>query len=410
MRIERLSVTCFRNLHRIEIEPSGGLNLLLGNNGQGKTSVLEAISLLASLRSFRDSKPQDWIQFGALSSQLDSWISPDQASQRPTNEWKSHFQVLLQKDPLTETVRKTALVNGKRAQSGAGYLKQKFGSAELAFHAICFNPGDHDLIRGEPAVRRAYLDRVIAAEDSDYLEKTLQYSRLVDQRNALLKERAGRYQGVLFEFTYPLIQLGATLLLARLRWLEKNLKRVQKEASRIASNNSQLGLLYLAKGPDHRSPRIVKKNNEIGILNGVHFAGHHPLPSLEVIENWLKSRFEANQAEELRQGVTLLGPHRDDWAIEHEGASLKGTGSQGEVRTALLALKLTEISSFREVTGHRPVLLLDDFSSELDLRRRRFLMESIEETDLQVFVTSTEASGLPGKVFRVEKGQVTPDS
>lgn len=412
MRIERLRISNFRNLRSVEIEPDRGLNLFLGNNGQGKTSVLEAVSLLASLRSFRDSKAQDWIQNGQSRSDLDAWLVPDEG--QDAQSWRSLFHVDLETEegqiaPTQRPIKKVVEINGKRVRNGAGYLKQKFGAAELAFHTISFNPSDHDLIRGEPAQRRSHLDRVISAEDAEYLEKLIKYNKLVDQRNALLREPGGRFGGVFREFTLPLITLSAELLRARLLWIEKNHEIIRKIAAQIAPDQAPLQLSYVSKRVENRTRENSEKNNEIGILSGAHFAGQHPLPSLEVLEKWMESRFAAVEAEELRQGVTLLGPHRDDWVVGSQQSSLKGRGSQGEVRTALLALKLGEIESFQAATGHRPVLLLDDFSSELDLRRRQYLMEFIESTRLQVFVTSTESSGLPGKKFRVEAGEVRPE-
>jgi len=409
MHLERLKVSAFRNLASVEIEPALGINWFIGQNGQGKTALLEAVAILASLKSFRDSKPNDWIQNHQDSSNLEAWLMP--ASQH--QDWRSHFRVSLTRSSAKDPVSKAAEINGKRVRTGAGFLKQKFGSAELAFHVISFNPSDHDLIRGDPAQRRAYLDRVISAENADYLEKLVGYSKTLDQRNALLKDPRGRYREVLQEFTEPLIRAGAYLIRERLKWLDLNLLALQKMAARISSQlpegTAALELSYSTKIVENAAQKIDQKNNEIGILNGVHFAGHHTLPSLEIIENWLQNRFEVQAQEELRQGVTLLGPHRDDWMISSQGYPLKGRGSQGEVRTALLALKLAEISSFRHVTSHRPVLLLDDFSSELDLSRRQFLMEAIQETDLQVFVTSTESAGLPGKKFKVTEGKIFPE-
>jgi DNA replication and repair protein RecF len=407
MRLERLALTGFRNLSQVELEPDPKLNWLIGDNGQGKTSVLEGIALLASLRSFRDSKAHDWIQADHTASELNGWLVPDAASFDQALAWRSHFRLVLDRDETGNgPVRKTATINGKKVRSGAGYLKQKFGNAELAFHTISFNPSDHDLVRGEPALRRAYLDRVISAENPGYLEKIVTYAKLVEQRNALLKEAGGRFKGILAEFTRPLIPLAAAIQSERMEWLDRNLFNIQQMVARIAPEQPAPGLCYHAKNIELGSFETQEKSNENRMLTGVHFAGHHPRPSLQVIENWLESRFAQLESEELRQGVTLLGPHRDDWWMESRGVPLKGRGSQGEIRTALLALKLGEIWSFRSATGHRPILLLDDFSSELDLRRRRFLMETVTETDLQVFVTSTEASGLPGTKFQVEAGNV----
>lgn len=413
MRIQRLSISRFRNLSDVDFEPDPGLNLFLGDNGQGKTSVLEAVALLASLRSFRDSKSQDWIQNGENRSDLDAWLIPESEGSDDTDVslWKTHFHLDLQTEagvaaPTSTPIKKTVAINGKRVRNGAGFLKQKFGAAELAFHTISFNPSDHDLIRGEPAQRRAHLDRVISAEDAGYLENLIKYNKLVEHRNALLKDPGGRFGGMLREFTLPLIPLSARVIRSRLVWFEKNAEIIKEIAHRIAPDQAPLELSYVTKKVEKSRPENDEKNKEIGILSGAHFAGQHPLPSLEVLEKWMESRFAAVEAEELRQGVTLLGPHRDDWVVGSQENSLKGRGSQGEVRTALLALKLGEIKSFQSSSGHKPVLLLDDFSSELDLRRRKCLMEYIEATALQVWVTSTESSGLPGKKFRVTSGEV----
>jgi len=143
-------------------------------------------------------------------------------------------------------------------------------------------------------------------------------------------------------------------------------------------------------------------------LNSGHFAGQDPRPSVEILEQSFWTRLNALEEAELRTRSSLVGPHRDDWAFFLGDHVLKGHGSQGEVRSALLALKLSEIELFRERTGHRPLLLLDDFSSELDRERRSFLLRFLSETDLQVFITTTEdavAWVKPiGKRFQVSNG------
>jgi DNA replication and repair protein RecF len=142
-------------------------------------------------------------------------------------------------------------------------------------------------------------------------------------------------------------------------------------------------------------------------LNSVHFAGQGHLPSLELLEQVFWSKVSALEAAERKTGHSLVGPHRDDWAFFLGNQTLKGHGSQGEVRSALLALKLSEIELFRNRTGHRPLFLLDDFSSELDRERRSFLLKYLTETDLQTFVTTTEDSPLYiGKRYWVSNGAI----
>jgi DNA replication and repair protein RecF len=175
-------------------------------------------------------------------------------------------------------------------------------------------------------------------------------------------------------------------------------------ALKIAPRQSRIGLIYTLKWLE-KNEAFFSENSD---LSQVHFAGHTPLPSLQELNALMRTQFARVAQDEQRLGSTLIGPHRDDWSVEFNGKSLRGRGSQGEVRTALLALKLTEIESFRQATGHRPILLLDDFSSELDLERRQYLMSFLESTDLQVFISSTDSVGLPGKKFLVDEGTVAP--
>jgi DNA replication and repair protein RecF len=171
-------------------------------------------------------------------------------------------------------------------------------------------------------------------------------------------------------------------------------KPVNDTASKIAPRQASLGVFY--------EPTFLDPRERFQRL----FAGQEEAPSLHLLELRLMERIREVEGREMRLGTTLVGPHRDDWGIVIGGRDLKGHGSQGEVRTALLALKLSEIDSFQKKTGHRPVLLLDDFSSELDRERRLFLLNFLNETDLQVFVTTTEDAGYPGQVFQVVEGRV----
>jgi DNA replication and repair protein RecF len=400
MLVERLQLDRFRNLSRVEIHPDAGLNFFLGSNGQGKTSILEAIGVLGSLRSFRDARPADWIQQGQLHSELHASIIPSQQH----SSWRCELSVTLTRQSEEGSVRKVVQINQKTIRSSAHYLKLKFGNAEMGLHSISFNPNDHDLVRGEPSERRTYLDRVLAAENSEYFDKLLKYHSVLDQRNRLLKDGGRRFYSLLPEFTEPLIELGSDLTLARLQWVTQHTEQVAEIARKIAPCQSRIGLIYTLKWLE-KNQGFYSENSDLSV---VHFAGHTPLPSLQELNAWMRAQFARVSQDEQRLGSTLVGPHRDDWSVEFNGKSLRGRGSQGEVRTALLALKLTEIESFRQATGHRPILLLDDFSSELDLERRQYLMSFLESTDLQVFISSTDSVGLPGRKFLAEGGSVAP--
>jgi DNA replication and repair protein RecF len=274
-----------------------------------------------------------------------------------------------------------------------------------------FNPSDHDLVRSDPGVRRSYLDRAIAAEDVNYLKALSKYQRVLEQRNAVLKSDNPVARDVLRGFTEPLAQHAAYLTLRRLEWIERLSQGLDETVHKIAPHQPELRLLYVSSWAPPIDGLCISNNH----LGSVHFAGQGTLPSLENLEQAFWKKLSFLEAAEWRAGHSLVGPHRDDWSFYLGGQLLKGHGSQGEVRSALLALKLCEVNLFRNVTGHRPLFLLDDFSSELDRERRSFLLRFLSESDLQVFVSTTEDSfgigqNLSGKRFWVSGGRLSSES
>jgi DNA replication and repair protein RecF len=409
VKVEKLTLRNFRNIGDCTWEPSQRLNFLIGANGQGKTSFLEALSFLATLRSFRGAKNEEVIQWDTDTSEVSCSIIDDESDQ--PDHWRTELKVSFSKprvmglaDRLGRT-SKVAFINGKPFRSSTQYLSQRFGSVELGFHTVVFNPADHDLVRGDPATRRAYLDRVLAAEDVDYLKAIQKYNRTLEQRNALLKSDTPPSREILAGFTEPMARYGAEITLKRLDWLQRLALRLNNVAHQIAPNQPFLRALYVSNWvPEIRDLSI--NNNK---LNSSHFTGLPELVSLELLEQAFWKQLSALEQAELRSRSSLVGPHRDDWTFYLGDQVLKGHGSQGEVRSALLALKLSEIDLFRERTGHRPLLLLDDFSSELDQERRGFLLRYLVETDLQVFVTTTENKSTLGARFIVSNGMLKPE-
>jgi DNA replication and repair protein RecF len=302
-------------------------------------------------------------------------------------------------------VLKTAEINGKPYRSASHYLKQRFGQVELGFHSVVFNPSDHDLVRGSPSERRAFLDRVLSAERMEYFQWIQSYGKTLEQRNAALKLNA--FDAALLEgFTEPLVKLGSQIALARLQWLRDAQKPFSAHVRQIAPNQAETRLFYLSNWV----PKTEGLSFPIQDLDLHQFAGLSPLPSLELLEIAFRKALALVEKAEQKAQHSLVGPHRDDWDISLGERSIRGHGSQGEVRSSLLALKMTEIERFREATGHRPLFLLDDFSSELDQSRREFLLRFLAGTDLQVFVTTTEGSMDHGRRFWVSQGNVLESS
>jgi DNA replication and repair protein RecF len=408
MKVEKLILRNFRNIEEATFFPDSKLNFLVGPNGQGKTSFLEALGFLASLRSFRGAKVPEVIRWEANSSEVHATLVADSVEEAGTASWKTDLRLIFTGlDQARQKTTKIAFINGKPYKSSTSYLSQRFGSFELGFHAVVFNPADHDLVRGEPSVRRSYLDRAIAAEDIGYLKTLSQYQRILEQRNAVLKTEGQSSRDVLLGFTEPFARYAALLTLRRLEWIKKLAGILDGTVRKITSHQPVLRLVYLSSWvPDIEELSI--SNDSLGLVN---FAGHGNLPSLEKLEEAFWKKLGFLEKAEWRSGHSLVGPHRDDWSFFLGNKILKGHGSQGEVRSALLALKLCEIELFRDVTGHRPLFLLDDFSSELDRERRSFLLRFLIESDLQVFVSTTEdtfgvGQTLSGKNFRVSGGNI----
>ncbi len=409
MKVEKLTLRNFRNIGETSFNPDARLNFLVGPNGQGKTSVLEALGFLATLRSFRGSKAHEIIQWGVSGSEVLCSLGSDDSPEDGGSPWRTDLKLSFNMDdPVRQKASKIAFINGKPYKSSTSYLSQRFGHFELGFHTVVFNPSDHDLVRGDPSTRRSYLDRVLAAEDVEYLKTLSKYQRLLEQRNALLKSDESFSIDMLVGFTDPLAHYSAVLTLKRLRWIEQLASRLDATIRNIAPTQPFLRLVYVSNWVPEIGSLCIPNNN----LGTVHFAGQDPLPSLEILEQAFWKKLSLLEAAERRAGHTLVGPHRDDWSFFIGNQILKGHGSQGEVRSALLALKLSEIELFRNVTGHRPLLLLDDFSSELDRERRSFLLRFLCDSGLQIFVSTTEDSfgigqHLPGKRFSVLNGCLT---
>ncbi len=393
MKVREIVIRNFRNIPELRIEPDGHLNFFIGDNGQGKTSILEAISYLSTLRSFRGARSDEVIRFD------EPWA--EVSCSAGEGDWSTSLKVTFAQ--ANERATKTAFIDGKPIRSSTQYLSSRFGQVELGFHSIVFNPADHDLIRGDPAGRRQYLDRALSAEDPSYLKALSRYTKLLEQRNALLKESRPVPADVLDGFTEPLIQEGVKITKLRVEWLARLNEILNARLKKIVETPLELRAFFKSSWIDKKQ---INSDTSERIDPG-HFALQSEAGLIDFLRNSFRESLHVRRDAEWRAGSTLVGPHRDDFELVFGTMPLKGHGSQGEVRSALIALKLCEIDLFRSHTGHRPILLLDDFSSELDKGRRQFLLKHLSETDLQVFVTSTEEPPHEGATFHLRGGTIT---
>ncbi len=395
MRCTHLSLVNFRNYLRLELDLEAGVTVLVGDNAQGKSNLLEALFVLATTKSFRASAERELINWGALAE------SPAYARIGARVERASgplRLEILIREDerrfdPLSPqeamaTVTKRIKVNGvqRRAIDTLGLV-----------NVVLFSPQDIDLVQGSPQVRRRYLDVTIAQTDRRYCRALAHYNKVLLQRNHLLRQIRERHARAdqLFVWDQELVRTGAFITWQR--W------RAVNALHRLA----------------HAIHRDLADQQE---LLAVHYRASIALPTpwpegpAEAVVSALATRFqeqlERARDRELAQGVSLVGPHRDDLAFTVDGRPLNLYGSRGQQRTVALAMKLAEAAYMREQTGEPPILLLDDLMSELDETRRRRVLAALAP-DQQVILTTTDLEALTpdflaaATVLRVTRGLVS---
>ncbi len=357
MRIRRLAFDRFRNLAPAELVADGGINVLYGDNAQGKTNLLEAMWLFTGGKSFRGAKDASLVQKGEELARLELDFFAQGRDQTAT--------LLLQKG-------RQASLNGVKLKSGS----QLAGT----FRAVVFSPSDLTLVKDGPGERRRFLDVAICQLWPKYRTVYQSYLRAVTQRNALLKD--ARFHSQLFDmlavYETEIAQKGARLVSYRKRYLDRLTPFAQEIYSGMAGGRERLALAY--EGVD---------------------GGDTP--------EGLFAALKAARREDMATAMTSVGPHRDDLALSVDGLDARQFASQGQQRSIVLALKLAEAAVLRDVAGEQPVALLDDVMSELDGLRQDYILNHIR--DWQVFLTVCDRAALrrmtTGAVFRVESGRLT---
>lgn len=385
MRLEALRLVNFRNYDEQEVSLCDGLNLFFGQNAQGKSNLLEAVYLLATGRSYRGAGDAEMIRWGTGGFAVRGRV------------FRAYGEVVLEVRCQVDQ-RKRVKVNGGDVRR----LSELFGHLT----AVIFSPEDLQLVKGGPLHRRRFLDLELAQIDPSYRQDLIDYQQVLVQRNNLLKG-AGLGSGPrpdwaeLEVWDVQFVNLAARLHAKRARAVRR-LSRLAAEAHRqITAGREGLSLSYLAAvGPGASRVALGGEDGERD-------------PEPEDLRERLGTELGRVRPAEYRRGMTLLGPHRDDVLLAINGTEARSFASQGQQRTAALAMKLAEIEFMREDTGEYPVLLLDDVMSELDGERRRFLLQVAGEKT-QVFVTTTSLEALPSRqveralVFMVEQGKLRP--
>ncbi len=388
MYLESLALTGFRNYVSLNLPLGPGTFILWGDNAQGKSNILEAVYMLATTKSTRASNERELINWGAMddplpAARIDGQLTRGGETTRLDVGLVAERGETGVEEESNFSLRKQTRVNGvpRRASDVVGTL-----------NAVLFDPQDVDLVTGSPSVRRRYLDVTISQMNRQYLKALQRYTRILTQRNHLLRAiREGKSQsGHLRVWDQPLTEEAAFIHLSRRHMIE--------EMASLGSN------IYgeLTGGDETFSLNYVPNPKELSDIR---------VEDVEEVRAVMQARLSANMDREIGQGVTVVGPHRDDVQFEIEGRDTALYGSRGQQRTVVATLKLAEVSLLVDKTGEDPILLLDDILSELDETRRRRVMKTALASQ-QTILTTTDLDRIDenvraqARLLRVEGGML----
>lgn len=353
MIIKKIQAFNFRNYENLNLEIKNNINIFYGKNAQGKTNILESIFFGAFSLSHRTNLQENLIKFGEDKMMVYLEFINNQG------EHNIRTKKYLENGRLTKEI----LLDGKKTT-----LKDYFGF----LNAVMFSPEDLQFVKGEPSLRRKFLDMQITQTNKKYWEILQQYNRVLKQRNGLLKQIREKEitEDLLDSWDEEFIKLAAKVCEMRM----PAIKKLQNIASKIHKNIS---------GGEELKIHYMLTDLKEKIQDGVND-----------YENYFSFAIKNCRQADIARGASNLGPHHDDLLLKINDKSLKDFGSQGQQRSAALALKLSQLEYIKQETNEYPVLLLDDVMSELDENRRNHLLKFINKK-VQTFVTVNDKSLIP---------------
>lgn len=364
MFVKKINLVNYRNLNSVFLDLSPNLNILTGDNGQGKTNLLESICLMATTSSHRTNIDKELINWEKERAQVNVLVE------------KKNYNVKL--SMILEGSSKKFKVNNTPLERKYEFMGN--------LNVVLFSPEDLYLVKGGPSYRRDFINTELSQVSKYYSKLLSEFNHVLQQRNNLLKkirDYGNKNYDILDIWDEKLVSTGTRIIEKRLEVIEKLQILARLNQRKITNGSENLFLNYECS--------IGKELNNI------------PLIFRKVLED--------NREEEIKRGYSLFGPHRDDIVFKVNGIDLRKYGSQGQQRTTALALKLAELEFMKSETGEYPVLLLDDVFSELDEGRKNTLVEIIADR-IQTFITTTDINILGNfknsnfKIFDVNQGDI----
>ena len=369
MILKEIELENFTNYEHTKCEFKDNVNIFLGDNAQGKSNFLDSIYYLGNIGSSRVNKEKDLIKWG-----------------RDYFNISAHFlnRIGMNKVEISyKNKKKEVIINSYKIEKKREYIGY--------ITTVIFSPDDLNIIKGDPALRRKYMDDELTATDIEYYLSSLKYKKILEQRNKLLKDsyRKNINENIMEAWEEQLAKYGIIILKKRLVLINKIKNIAKKIHYHISENKEELTLKYLSK------------LNLEDLLND----------DLEGFKNLYLKELKERRNKDIERGYTSTGPHRDDLDIYINDINGKKFASQGQQRTVALCLKLSEIEFIKETIGEYPILLLDDVLSELDKKRKNKLLEVIGN-NIQTFITTTDLNDIndkllkKGKIIQIKEGRI----
>ncbi len=361
MKIKKISLKNYRNCENVELFFPANKTLIIGKNAQGKTNILESIFFLSDLKSPRTSSVGDLMRFNKSLFEINACIEKNN----------------------TEIELDFIYTSDKKREMKVNNLKTTAKNFKSVVKTVLFSTKDLLLLRGAPEDRRNWLDRAISQIYPAYDERLSKYEKIRIQKNNLLKNDV--IDNSLYDiYNEQLVITGANIIFLRKKFL-KEIEKIAKEKHSIISENEEFSINYSC-----------------------------PKDEVSEICEYLKQELVERRQEEFARRQSCVGPHRDDITFNINNIDASKFASQGQQRTIVLSLKLSELELIKEKTGYYPILLLDDVLAELDDRRQNYLLKSINE-NTQTIITSVDTVLFEEEflkdvtIYNVENGSIKPN-
>ena len=374
MIINHLSLSGFRFFKRLELSFPSHINIIVGRNAQGKTSVLEAIHFLSLLTSPIARHDREMVHFLTLEDPIPvGRVSADVVMDGTPHHIEARL-IINKNGNGAMRLRKEVLIDGvqRKLLDSVGY-----------FNSVLFLPQMTRIIEDGPSERRKYLDRTISQAYPGYVRALSAYNQAITRRNALLKQIAeqGGSKDQLVYWDGLIAENGAVIISLRAKTIREINKKIQEKHTHLTNGQELTNIFYLSS---------LHSENDSGTQAQGLLENQIALKQTKIDEikiQYLTKLFEVRD-EEVRRGVTTIGPHRDDLLFSANDVDLGVYGSRGQIRTAIMALKLAEVDWLKENTGDVPVLLLDETLAELDNERRNYLLKELAANSQSIMTTT----------------------